>query len=295
MKCLKFFLFAVLGLIMVGCTAAKQSSTTDTASMEWRLKSLEENFLNFREQQRQMADEVAQERDKTDQRLVELEMEVAALKGGAPADKPAPTAEPPMDDTWVTDLDPEDEGWVEGQQTGKKPSESGEVKPWANVPKPPAPPVTIPEPVVLKPTPKAAPKAASKAAPKPMKASGPKELYDKGYAQYSSGDLDGARGTFDQFLSKYPKDKLAANALYWKGETFYSQKNYAQAILTFKEVTGQFPKHLKSASALLKIGMSYDRVGDKDNAIFYLRALEEDFPKSDAARIGRKELKRLGG
>ena len=96
-------------------------------------------------------------------------------------------------------------------------------------------------------------------------------------------------------LFRSSNDKLVPNALYWKGETYYSQKDFIQAILTFKEVTGRFPKHDKSASALLKIGMSYDKVGDPDNAVFYLRALVEDFPKSSPARLARKELSRLGG
>ncbi|BCS86922.1 tol-pal system protein YbgF [Pseudodesulfovibrio sediminis] len=290
MKFLKFLLLTLIGLSMIGCTATRQGASTDSASMEWRLKSLEENFLHFREKQRQMSDEDAQNREKIDQRLAALEMEMAALKGDAPASEPAPGAEPPMDDTWVTDLTPEDDAWVEGQQPPeKKADQSGEEKPWATVPKPPA---TIPSPEVVDRTPKAAPKAA----PKPVVASaGPQDLYAKGYGQYNSGEFEAARATFDRFLKQYPKDKLAANALYWKGETYYSQKNFPQAILTFKEVTGQFPKHDKSASALLKIGMSYDKVGDRDNAVFYIRALEEDFPKSDAARIGRKELKRLGG
>lgn len=41
--------------------------------------------------------------------------------------------------------------------------------------------------------------------------------------------------------------------------------------------------------------MSYDRVGDRDNAVFYLRALVEDFPASEPAALGRRELSRLGG
>ena len=77
--------------------------------------------------------------------------------------------------------------------------------------------------------------------------------------------------------------------------TYYSEKDYAQSILSFKEVTGRYPKHDKASAALLKIGMSYDNVGDKDNAVFYLRALVEDFPKSDPAKLAKTELKRLGG
>lgn len=297
MKSLKLLLLAVLGLLLVGCTAAKQKATTDSASMEWRIKSLEESFLNFREKQRQMADETVQDRDRLDQRLTDLEMKVAAMSNGSSVAAPTEESpEPPTGEGWVTDLEPEDEDWTEG---GKKPAEksmaqSGEEKPWATVPKPPA---TIPEPEVIKRT-ESKPKMAAKPKPmaKPMKkVSATQALYDKGYGQYSNGNYDGARATFDQFLAKYPKDKLAANALYWKGETYYSQKDYAQAILTFKEVTGQFPKHHKAAAALLKIGMSYDKVGDRDNAIFYLRALVEDFPKKGEAKLARKELSRLGG
>ncbi|BDQ35620.1 tol-pal system protein YbgF [Pseudodesulfovibrio portus] len=293
MKCLKFLLFAVLGLFLFGCTAAGKSATTDTASMEWRVKSLEESFLNFREKQRQMADEVVEDRDRLDQRVTDLEEKVAGLRNGTSVAVPTEeTPEPPAGEGWVTDLKPEDDGWVKPEGATEPPvAQSGEDKPWADVPKPPA---TIPEPEVVKR--KTAPKPAPMTASRPKaKISGAQALYAKGYKQYSMDNMEGARATFDQFLAKYPSDALAANALYWKGETYYSEKDFAQAILTFKEVTGRFPKHHKSAAALLKIGMAYDRVGDRDNAIFYLRALIEDFPNSDEAGLGRKELTRLGG
>ena len=300
MKCLKFLLFAILGLFLVGCTAAKQSATVDAASTEWRIKNLEESFLNFRESQRQMADEVVQDRDRLDQRLTDLEVRVAAISNGASVTAPTDeTPEPSANEGWVTDLKAEDDGWVEPDKTAKTPvAQSGEDKPWAEVPKPPA---TIPEPEVIKrdsAAPKPAPKPVAKSEPKSMQKKTVSEaqlLYAKGYKQYSIDNQEGARDTFDQFLSKYPDDALAANALYWKGETYYSEKDYAQAILTFKEVTGRFPKHHKAPAALLKIGMAYDKVGDRDNAIFYLRALVDDFPKSDESALARKELTRLGG
>lgn len=288
MKCCKLALFALLGFFLVGC-AARQNATT-TASTEWRIKSLEENFLNFREKQRELEDQHAQAMERIDKRLEAIETELAALRSGGamPSDAPANESAPMDEQGWVTDLQPDEDGWVEGQ---KPMAQSNEEKPWANVPQPPA---VIPEPAMADKTesrPQATPKSASGMA----SAKSPKAMYDMALAKYNADDFEGARGGFDEFLARYPKDELAPNALYWKGETYYSQKDYAQAILVFKEVTGRFPKHHKSASALLKIGMSYDRVGDPDNAVFYLRALVEDFPKSDAARLARKELKRLGG
>jgi tol-pal system protein YbgF len=303
MKCLKLLLLAVICLPLVGCVTSQKNAETESASTEWRIKSLEESFLNFRERQRKMADDDVQAREKLEKRLAEVEAELTALRGGSAV----PPADAPSGETWATDLKPEDDGWVEGGQPpaeGAPAVENDAEKPWAKVPEPPVvpePPKTIPEPEVLsrskapKPAPAKAAKPVSKPAAKPARATGPKALYERGYGQYNAGRFQDARNTFDDFLAKYPDNGLAANALYWKGETYYSERNYPQAILTFKEVTGRFPKHDKAAAALLKIGMSYDRVGDPDNAIFYLRALVEDFPASSAAGIGRKELARLGG
>ena len=292
MKYLKLILLVLSCLPIVACTAAKQDSATTSASMEWRVKSLEESFLNFREKQRLEADENTQNQENVDGRLKSIEEQIVAVKSGETVmDAPADSADaPPMGKGWVTDLKPEEEGWMEGKKSSSASmAESSEDKPWAKVP---GPPPVIPEPKVIK---RAGTKTAKKAAKPKMAVSGSQSMYDTGLAKYNAKDFEGARGAFDEFLRKYPKDKLVPNALYWKGETYYSQKDFTQAILTFKEVTGRFPKHAKAASALLKIGMTYDKLGDPDNAIFYLRALVEDFPKSSPAKLARKELSRLGG
>ena len=294
MQYMKLALLTLACTLAFGCTAAKQQSATGTASTEWRMQSLEESFLNFREEQRAQADKSARKAEVIEKRLTALEEAVEALRSDRVVDDtPDDMAGKTADKGWVTDLKPDDEGWVEGNRPPEKPvAQSGEVKPWAEVPGPPKNvPETIPEPKVIK---RNKPAAKKKAAPV-RKPSGAQAMYDAGYAKYNAGDFEGARGAFDEFLKKYPKSSLVPNALYWKGETYYSQKNYPQAILAFKEVTGRFSKHAKAAAALLKIGMSYDRVGDPDNAIFYLRALVEDFPGSGPAAIGRKELSRLGG
>lgn len=300
MNYLKLALLVAMCMLTVACTAAKQSAATTTASTEWRIQNLEESFLNFREEQRLQADKNAEAAEAINKKLTVLEEQLALLKSGqVMMDAPdGMSQEPPADQGWVTDLKPEEDGWVDGQKV--KPEEqtaqSAEEKPWDTVP---GPPPVVPEPKVVeraKPEPakKAAPKKMAAAPKKPM-ASGSQAMYDAALAKYWAGDFDGARTAFDQFVKKYPKSELVPNALYWVGETYYSQKAFAQSILAFKEVTGRFPKDSKAAAALLKIGMSYDKVGDPDNAIFYLRALVEDFPKSDPAKLARKELARLGG
>ena len=295
MHYLKLALFAATALFMVGCTAAKQDTGTAKASLEWRIQSLEESFLNFREEQRKQADKASEEAEATDRKLADIQAAIDELKGEQVA-AAAPDDMTRGDEAkaFGNDLKADEEGWVEGKTPPEAPvAQSGEAKPWAEVP---GPPPVIPEPTVIERQKPAAKPATQQVAAKPApRAAGPQAAYDTAYAKYNAGDFGGARAAFDAFLKKYPKSGLVPNSLYWKGETYYSEKNYPQAILAFKEVTGRFPKHAKAAAALLKIGMSYDRVGDPDNAIFYLRALVEDFPDSGPAAMGRKELTRLGG
>ncbi|WP_419787685.1 tol-pal system protein YbgF [Pseudodesulfovibrio sp.] len=301
MPYLKLFLFVVLVAVMAGCTATQQDSTAK-ASLEWRIQSLEESFLNFREEQRRQADKSAEDSAAVEKKMDEMQAAIDTLKNGQnAADTPDDMAAAPQQrQGWTSDLKPDDGEWVEGgaakAQETPGVAQSEEAKPWDKVPGPPA---VIPEPKVIerKNTTVAATSKPKAAAPEaaPAVPVGPQKMYEAAYATYEKGNFEDARRAFDQFLQKYPKSSLVPNALYWKGETYYSQKNFPQAILAFKEVTGRFPKHAKSAAALLKIGMSYDRVGDPDNAIFYLRALAEDFPNSAPAKLGRKELTRLGG
>lgn len=292
MKCLKFALLALMCVLTAACAAKQEMDpATVTASYEWRLKSLEESFLNFREEQRDQADKADEVAAATDKRLTAVEVEIAALKAAAMADSDAPDDMMGAADSTVGEelkAEPGASGWTDGRKTDQDGmAQSGEEKPWAIVPGPPS---AEPEPAP-KPEMKAPEKPISKPAAKPAD----QTAYDAALALYNSDQFEKSRTAFDAFLGKYPKSDLVPNALYWKGETFYSQKDYAQSILTFKEVTGRYPKHSKAAAALLKIGMAYDNVGDRDNAVFYLRALVEDFPKSDPAKLARQELKRLGG
>lgn len=295
MKRLVMTLLVLASTGLGACTAVKQQAATTEASTEWRLKSLEESFLNFRETQRQMKDEDRERNEALESRLRMLEERLDAMTVRPESQDSAASA---GDQGWVTDLSPEQGGWIEGQAKETRPGvvESGEEKPWAEVPggTPAAKAVPVPE---VKPANIPEPKVMSRPKPvaKPAAVTSSQSMYDKALGLYRADDFEGARGAFDEFLARFPKDSLIPNALYWKGETYYSQKDYAQAILAFKDVTARFPKHHKAASALLKIGMAYELSGDKDNARFYLRALVEDFPKSEPARMGRKRLAALGG
>lgn len=118
--------------------------------------------------------------------------------------------------------------------------------------------------------------------------------YQTAYKAYESGRHVEARRLFTQFTEKNPRSPLQANALYWIGETHYSEKSFAQAILAFREVVKRYPKHPKAPDALIKTGMAYERLGDKENAALYLKAMLDDYPKAERAELARKLLGDLG-
>lgn len=271
-------LLALLSLTATGCVTSGSAAKTENASMEWRMKSLEESFLDFRERQKTQDEEQAAFRERMERRMDDLEKRLAHLGDSETGTVATPSEDNSGNKEWVTDLKPEEEeGWTEVQPEaeknqaakpketdGKSVAESREPKPWSKVPGP------------------------------EVKAATPQELYDLALKDYQEGKFIASRKLFDQFLAKYPKNELAANSLYWKGETYYSEKNYAQAILTFKEVALKFPKHRKVPDAMLKTGMAYELAGDRDNALFYLQTLVQDYPKSTAAAKGRERLRAMG-
>lgn len=293
-------------LLLSGCAA--HNASTQAASQEWRLQSLEESFLDFQEAQRKEAERSRKAEEALAKRLDRLEARLTALTGEGlelPAEpvKPAPAKSVPTQSVPAAPApNPVSKSAPKPAQAKAEPAapeslpapvkagpESDEEKPWEHVPGPAL------EAQVRKP----GPQPAAKPAPKPAttapvaSAASPQTLYEKGLNLIRSGRAAPGRSTLEQFLKTYPKHPLAPNALYWIGEGWYGEKNYPQAILAFKDVVAKYPKHAKAQAALLKIGMSYRNVGDKDNAVFYLRTLVDDHPGSEPARLAEQQLREI--
>ncbi len=153
-------------------------------------------------------------------------------------------------------------------------------------------------PTPLKPTaaaqtsrPKAAPSGS--ASVQPGRTAGEKGEYASALRLVERGRNAEGRAALDKFMSKYPSSTLMPNAIYWKGETYYGEQNYQEAVLAFRDVTTRFPKTAKAADALLKIGMSYQKMGDSQNAKFYLEQLTNEFPNTRAANLAKQQLTKI--
>ncbi|WP_022661056.1 tol-pal system protein YbgF [Paucidesulfovibrio longus] len=313
----------LLGVLMLASGCAATSGTTQAASQEWRLQSLEESFLDFQEAQRQEAERSRAADAELAKRLARLEERVTAILGTG-ADLPPEQGDPggmrmdgdDMRPGGATMAEPGADGMQPAEprtpavlsesmrepapggdtgMTGALPApikagpESNEEKPWDDVPGPAL------EAKTRQPASSMSPPAALASRQSSSAASGTsaQTLYEQGLNLVRSGRAEQGRATLERFLKDYPANKLAPNAIYWIGESWYGQKNYPQAILSFKDVVTKYPKHPKSQAALLKIGMSYRNVGDKDNAVFYLRTLVDDHPGSEPAKMAEQLLREI--
>ena len=258
-----FIVVCALGL--TGC--AGKMDAQRGLSEEWRLRSLEENFLNFKETQREQEERARDQQRKLLDRVRVVEESLARVQKELGSGKALTAA----------------------------PLPSAPVAPAPIVSAPHSPPPATAAHAPAEPSVHVtAPHASAKPAPPAAAATG-KGLYNQGMTLVRAEKGEEGRALLNTFLETDPQSALVPNAVYWIGESFYLEKNYPQAILTFKDVTRRFPKHHKAAAALLKIAMSYQMLGEKDNATLYLRALLKDHPKSEPAPAARKLLSELGG
>ncbi len=139
-------------------------------------------------------------------------------------------------------------------------------------------------------------KAEAKAAPD-SEAAAPgdpgKAIYDKGLELFRASKFNDAYRTFNDYITKYPKGKMAPNARFWLGDCYYNQQEYELAILEYQKVIADYPKDGKAPSALLKQGLAFEKLKDKDTAKIVYNKLVKDYPKSDQVETAKKRLEAL--
>ena len=125
------------------------------------------------------------------------------------------------------------------------------------------------------------PASASQGLPPSAAAAGnPRELYETAYGYLLQQDYGAAEVAFEEFLRRYPADRLTPDAQYWLGETLYVQKRYKPAGQAFLRVIEKHKASAKVPNSLLKLAQSLDQLGQKDCGIF--GELETKHPNAPA-------------
>lgn len=122
----------------------------------------------------------------------------------------------------------------------------------------------------------------------------PQSAYDIAYAFILQRDYQSAGEAFNDFLQRYPQDKLAGNAQYWLGESFYAQGQYREAADAFLSGYTQYETGGKAPDSLLKLGMSLQALGQKEAACASFAEFAKKFPGSSQSMMNRVRAEQKG-
>ena len=123
----------------------------------------------------------------------------------------------------------------------------------------------------------------------------PTRLYETARADYFAGQWTSAINGFDAFLRAFPRSEQSDDAQFHIGETHYAQNAWTEAIAAYNQVIQNYPGTNAVPDALYKRGLAEEHLGEMEAARISWEAVADNFPDSDAGRLARQNLDRLGG
>ena len=106
----------------------------------------------------------------------------------------------------------------------------------------------------------------------------PRDEFDLAYGYVLRKDYAAAAQSFQEFVRKYPGDRMAAEAQFWLGESLYQSKNYQSAAEAFVAMTKKFATSPKQPDTLLRLGQSLAALQQKDLACATYAEVGKKFP-----------------
>ena len=110
----------------------------------------------------------------------------------------------------------------------------------------------------------------------------PRDEFDLAYGYVLRKDYPLAEQAFQDFLRKYPNDRMAGEAQFWFGEALFQSKNYQSAAEAFVTMTKKYPSSPKQPDTLLRLGESLAALKQKDLACVTLAEIAKKYPHAAA-------------
>lgn len=120
-----------------------------------------------------------------------------------------------------------------------------------------------------------------------------KDLFDQAYTLYTNREYGAARKKFQEFVQRYPSSNKTDSALYWIAQCYYQEKKFEDAIATCDDVIKKYPKGSKTADAYYLQALAFCEIQDPLTAQILLETLIQNFPNSEAAKLGKKKYEEL--
>jgi tol-pal system protein YbgF len=122
-----------------------------------------------------------------------------------------------------------------------------------------------------------------------------REHYNYAFMLLNQAKYEESAASFRQFLTRYPKDPLVANAHYWIGESHYARRDYTKAAESFRSGFEAAPKGQKAADNLLKLSLSLANIKRTQEACIVLKQITAKYGTTakTTAQKAESEIKRL--
>ena len=122
----------------------------------------------------------------------------------------------------------------------------------------------------------------------------PTRMFETAKADYAAGQWTLAITGFEQLLRAFPKSENSDDAQFYIGETYFAQGKFAEAIPAYNLVVLNYPGANAVPDAYYKRGLAQERLGQVDAARNSWETVSKSYPESDAGRLAKQNLDRLG-
>ncbi len=118
--------------------------------------------------------------------------------------------------------------------------------------------------------------------------------YEADYALYKNAQYDAAITGFNDFSTKYPRDRLVPDATYFLGESYARLGRHREAAEQFLKLSTDYTKSNRAPDALLRLGMALNALGAGAQACATYQEVDRKYPTAgpDVRAAVDRELKR---
>jgi tol-pal system protein YbgF len=113
--------------------------------------------------------------------------------------------------------------------------------------------------------------------------SSPRDVIDLGTGYLQRKDYALAEETFREFLTKYPSDRLAAEAQFGLGESLFQRQSFHDAANAFVVLSKKYESSAKAPDALLRLGQSLAAINEKELACVAFGDVGRKYPRAPAS------------
>ncbi len=123
---------------------------------------------------------------------------------------------------------------------------------------------------------------------------GTRNEYETDFGLYKNGQFDAAAAGLQDFVQKYPRDRLVPDATYFLGESYARLGRHREAAEQFLKLSTDYTKSSRAPDALLRLGVALNALGAKEQACATYQEVDRKYPTaSPDVRAGvERELKR---